>query len=47
MALPLAGALADMTGSYRVILLQGAAALLALVPLLRTHAPPQEEREGR
>ena len=46
-ALPLAGALADMTGSYRVILLQGAAALLALVPLLRTHAPPQEEHEGR
>lgn len=34
-ALPLAGLLIEATGSYRVLLLQGAAALLALVPLAR------------
>jgi membrane-associated phospholipid phosphatase/MFS family permease len=39
-ALPMAGILIQATGSYRVLLLQGAVALLALVPLARA-------REGR
>lgn len=44
-ALPLAGVLAEVTGSYRAILLQGGAALLAVVPLMRTHAPPEDTPE--
>jgi membrane-associated phospholipid phosphatase/MFS family permease len=40
-ALPVAGLLIAATGSYRVLLLQGAAALLALVPLARA----RERRE--
>lgn len=45
-ALPLAGGLAALTGSYRAILLQGAAALLAVVPLLRTRPPTRDGGAG-
>lgn len=37
-ALPLAGLMVELTGSYRGVLLQGAAAFLALVPLRRAAA---------
>jgi membrane-associated phospholipid phosphatase/MFS family permease len=49
-ALPVAGLLIQATGSYRVLLLQGAAALLALVPLARARErreQPEEQAELR
>lgn len=45
-ALPLAGGLAALTGSYRAILLQGAAALIAVLPLLRTRPPATDDGGG-
>jgi membrane-associated phospholipid phosphatase len=44
-ALPMAGILIQATGSYRVLLLQGAISLLALVPLARARER-RERREG-
>ncbi len=43
-ALPLAGLMVQLTGSYRGVLLQGAAAFLALVPLTRAAREDREQR---
>jgi dolichol-phosphate mannosyltransferase len=47
-AVPLAGVVIELTGSYRGLMAQGAFALLALVPLAlaRARARPAEERPG-
>jgi membrane-associated phospholipid phosphatase/MFS family permease len=45
-ALPLAGLLIQTTGSYRVLLLQGAVALLALIPLARARERREQPETG-